>query len=170
MSDNETIVIPRWSLPTVLVLLLILAGYFASPKDQAGRPIFLSPGVKAINDYRQSVVGWREQMAGIDAATTSILSGVYGSDLFEKSQQSQKNMEVAFWLVQEIERTEAPTASTPVRELAYRVSLTYLEAARAALVWSSAPTDENLADADALLQKAQAGMKKLEASEWLVQQ
>jgi hypothetical protein len=45
---------------------------------------------------------------------------------------------------------------------------TYLEAARAALLWTTAPTYDNLASAQAKMDDARQILGKLEASEWMM--
>ncbi len=168
MDGNQEIVIPRWLWVIAVVVTLAFLGAFTSPKDAEGRPIFLSPEVKAISDYRNSAVAWLNELRQIDASVTNILSGAYGLGIFEKSRQSQAVAESAFWLLREIEKTETPTAASPLREAAYRTSLAYLDAARATLVWTSEPNDENLGAAQSALDAARDALRKLERSEWLL--
>jgi len=169
MPAETEIVIPRWLWILAIILLLVTIGCFTSPVNAAGRPIFLSPEVKALSDFRNSATAWQGKLREIDSQLLNLLSDAYGSDLFEKSRQSQAVVESAFWLLQEVERIEAPTAASPLRDLVYRATAGYLEAARATLVWISEPTTENLSTAQAALDIARAALQKMEQSEWLHQ-
>jgi len=169
VDDEIEITIPRWAWILAVILLLVTVGYFVSPVNAAGRPIFLSPEVKAISDFRNSATAWEGKLREIDSQLVRLLSGAYGSDLFEKSRQSQAVVEATSWLLQEVERVKAPTAASPLRELVYRATTVYLEAARATLVWIGEPTTENLSTAQAALDVARAALQKMERSEWLHQ-
>ena len=167
MSD-QTVHIPKWAWAIPVVLGLLILGYFASPRDRNERPILLLPDIKAVEDYRRSVSLWQAQAGELDAQITTILSGTYGSDLFARSRASQKMIDDAVQLLQDIESRKAPTAAMPARSILIRMASTYLEAARAALLWTTAPTYDNLASAQAKMDDARQILGKLEASEWMM--
>ena len=165
--NDQTIQIPKWAWAIPIVLGLLILGYFASPRDQDDRPILLLPDIKAVEDYRRSVSLWQAQAGELDTQITTILSGTYGSDLFARSRASQQMIDAAVQLLQDIESREAPTAAMPARSLLVRMASTYLEAARAALLWTTAPTDDNLSSAQTTIDQARQILGELESSEWM---
>jgi len=84
-----------------------------APRDRDERPILLHPDIKAVEDYRRSIWLWQAQAGELDAQITTILSGAHGSDLFARSRASQKMIDEAVHLLQDIESNKAPTAAMP---------------------------------------------------------
>lgn len=165
---NDQFQIPKWAWAIPIVLGLLLLGYFASPRGHDERPILLLPDIKAVEDYRRSISLWQAQAGELDAQITTILSGAHGSDLFARSRAAQKMIDDAVQLLQDIESNKAPTAAMPARGILVRMASTYLEAARATLLWTTAPTDDNLSSAQAMVDHARQILGELEASEWVM--
>jgi hypothetical protein len=165
MSEDE-IIIPKWVwiFPAVIVFLII--GFIASPKDNVGRPILLLPDIRAVEEYRIAIVRWSSQAQDLDTQINTILSGKFGDDLFTRSRESQKMIDAGVRLIQNIEQQKTPTAAIPARSILVKMSSAYLEAARATLTWTTAPTEENLSKANTLLTLARQALAELEASEW----
>ena len=164
---GESIAIPKWAWIGLTLLVLLVVGFFVSPRDQSNRPILLSPDIKAVDDYRQSISNWHEGMLGLDAQITSVLSGQFGSDLFTKSREAQKAVDAAFSLAQDVDRQPVPTAAIPAKALLAQSANAYLQASRAMLLWVSAPTDANLVTARQALDLAKGSVGELEKSEWI---
>lgn len=160
------LIIPKWVWAIPVVFILLLLGYFYSPRERDGRPILLLPDVKAVEEYRVAIVRWREQAQNLDTQISTILSGSFGDDLFTRSRESQKMIDAAVRLIQDIERQKTPTAAVPARSISISMATAYLEAARATLLWTTAPSDVNLGAAQEQLAKARRILEELEASEW----
>jgi hypothetical protein len=161
------IVIPKWAWITGIVVFLFLLGLFTSPRDRDNHPLLLLPDVKAMEDYRRSLVSWDARFRELDGRMSRLLSDDYGGDLFSQSSEGQKIQDEIVWLIQEIDRTSAPPAAIPARDLALTASSAYLDASRAMLAWVSAPTSVNLEAAQKALLEAQTLLSELEASQWM---
>jgi hypothetical protein len=164
---DSDISLPRWLWIGALVLIVLLAvGYIFSPRDRDDRPILLLPDVKAVEDYRVALIDWQAQARELDSQISTILSGRFGSDLFTTSRESQKMIDAGVRLLNNIEQQKTPTVATPARAMAVRMASEYLEAARATLVWTTTPTNDNLSKAQNHLASARERLSELEASEW----
>jgi len=78
-----------------LVLVLSGIGWCVSPKDNDGRPILLSPEVKAMEDYRRSAQTWMDQLRALDSEIAGLLQTDRAGDLFTQSRQAQQMLEHA---------------------------------------------------------------------------
>lgn len=168
MTD-ETIVISKWLWLALAVLVLFVIGLLISPLDNSSRPILMLPDIKAVEDYRQSISTWHSQILSLDADISSVLSGKFGSDLFEKSREAQKIMDKAINIARDVDSQSAPTAAYPAKSLLVKSTGAYLEASRAMLQWVTTPTSDNLALAQNALQVARQTLDHLEQSEWIHQ-
>src|SRR5512145_1625632 len=99
--------IPLATLLVPLAVILIVIGWLASPRDAAGRPILLTPGVKAVEAYRRQSVSWSQGLRLADGETSRILADQSG-DLFGRSQQAQRLFEQVLRIAQQIDRQSAP--------------------------------------------------------------
>jgi hypothetical protein len=162
----DELIIPKWAWAIPVVLILLLLGYFYSPRERDGRPILLLPDVKAVEEYRVAIVRWREQAQNLDTQISTILSGRFVEDLFTRSRESQKMIDAAVRLIQDIERQKAPAAAVPARSISISMATAYLDAARATLLWTTASSEVNLGIAQEQLAKARRILEELEASEW----
>ena len=168
MTD-EPIVISKWLWLGLAVLAIFMIGLLISPLDKSSRPILMLPDIKAVEDYRQSISTWHSQMLSLDADISSVLSGKFGSDLFEKSREAQKIMDKAINIARDVDSQSAPTAAYPAKSLLVKSTGAYLEASRAMLQWVTTPTSDNLALAQNALQVARQTLDHLEQSEWIHQ-
>lgn len=163
---EEELTIPKWVWAFPVLIVLLALGYLYSPRERDGRPILLLPDVRAVEAYRLAIVRWRSQAQRLDAQISTILSGRFGEDLFTRSRESQKMIDDAVRLLQDIEQQKTPTAAVPARSISISMANAYLEAARATLLWTTAPNDINLTHAQEELEKARRILEGLEASEW----
>ena len=161
------IVIPKWVWVTVILAFLLGLGLFISPRDRDNRPLLLLPDVKAMEDYRRSLVAWHTRLAELDAQLTRLLSDNYGGDLFSQSREGQKIQEATIQLLQEMDQTGAPPAAVSARDLTLKTGTAYLETSRALLAWISTPTQANQAVAQQALGSAHTLLVELEASQWM---
>lgn len=163
---NE-IIIPKWVWVTSILVLLIVLGVFASPRDRDDRPLLLLPDVKAMEGYRRSLVDWHARFLELDGRMTRLLSTNYGGDLFSQSSEGQKIQDETFQLLREVDQARAPSAALSAREVALKAGSAYLEASRSLLAWISAPTAANLDAAHKALADAKSLLSELEASQWM---
>jgi hypothetical protein len=164
---NEDILIPKWAWIILGIAVVLGLGYWISPLDRDGRPLLLSPDVKAVEDYRRSLVAWHAKLAELDGRIARVLSNDYGGDLFSQSSDGQKALNETLQVLNEIDQTATIPAAVPARELALNVANTTLIAAQSALIWVSAPTPANLSSAQQALETAHTNMAILEASQWM---
>ena len=73
-----------------LVMLLSTVGFFVSPRDGEGKPILLSPEVKAMEDYRRSAQSWMDQLRALDSEIAGLLQTDREGDLVRR---------MAAWLI-----------------------------------------------------------------------
>lgn len=150
-----------------LAVLLSIVGYFASPRDRDGKPILLSPEVKAVEDYRRSAQSWMDQLRVLDSQIAGVMQTENQGDLFTQSRQAQEMLQHAVDLAKQVDQTRTPAAALGYHEQMYAASIAYLEAARAAMRWVSAPEQARKDEAQAKLSQAQAARKTLEENAWM---
>lgn len=164
---KSEIVIPKWVWITSMALLLLGLGLVISPRDKNNHPLLLLPDVKAMEDYRRSLVDWNTRFLELNGRMTRLLSDNYGSDLFSQSSEGQVMQDQTIQLMREIDQTSTPAAAVSARDMAIRAGSAYLDTSRAILTWVSAPTTANLDAAQQALKAAQASLSELEASQWM---
>ena len=164
---NAEVTIPKWVWILLLLVIVLGLGLGISPRDRDGRPLLLLPDIKAVEDYRRSLVGWHTRLAELDGQIARVLSNDYGGDLFSQSSDGQKTLNETLQVLQEIDQTAATPAAVPARELALNAASATLSAAQSALIWVSAPTPANLGSAQQALDTAHTTLSILEASQWM---
>lgn len=164
---REEIIIPRWAIPCVVLIGLVVIGWMDSPRDPStGRPIILSPGLRATEAYQQKILDWDQQLQDVDRDISSLL-GNDPSDLLAQSQEAERVQVRVNQIVQDIDVAEHPTAFTDLRGQLLQCATTYLEVTQKVLSWVSAPTDANRGQATACLETARNIRNDLEQNSWL---
>jgi len=164
--DYDIVLSPRAiGLVTALAICLGI-GLLVTPRDITGRPLLLSPAVKAVEDYRTDARRWSSELAELDGQITHLLASQPG-DLLALSQSGQQVFDRALGLYAEIDRTPAPPAAASVRQQLLDCTGAHLEVARLALRWVAGPTDENRQEAEDQLVQARALHQVLKESPWL---
>ena len=164
---KSEIIIPKWAWITGVFVILLGLGLVISPWDRDGRPMLLLPDVKAVEDYRRSLVSWHDRLQELDGRIARVLSNNYGGDLFSQSSEGQKIMGETVQLLQEIDQTETPSAAVPARDMIMLAGSASLDASKFMLTWISAPTPANLNAAQQALAGARTTLSNLEASAWM---
>ncbi len=164
---NSEITIPKWAWIAGVIVILLGLGVIVSPRDKHDQPLLLLPDVKAVEDYRRSLVSWHSRLLELNGRTAGVLSNNYGGDLFSQSSEGQKILNETVQLLQEIDQTQTPSAALPARNMAARAGNATLDAARSMLAWVSAPTPANLNAAHQALDGARTTLSDLEASQWM---
>lgn len=150
-----------------IVVLLTIIGGFVTPLDNQGKPVLLLPEVKAVEDYRRSAQSWITEMNVLDGEIARVIAADQQGDLFTQSRSAQQTLQHAVELAQKVDRTRVPPIGMGLHELALSTTMTYLEAARSAMQWVSAPEKGNLETATLKLEDARKMKLVLEANQWL---
>jgi hypothetical protein len=160
-----------WTLLALGVVIgLYILGTAVTPLDSAGRPLVLSPSLRAAERYRAKAQGWTTQMAEIDHRLTALLTGdatTDPSELYAQGQEMQEVGEAAVALSQRLEAVEVPVALVGLRERARAASDAYVEAALLAARWLGAPSEAGWQAALDALRAARELRTELEGSRWL---
>ena len=164
---NSEITIPKWAWMVGVTLAILLLGVGISPRGSDGRPLLLSPDVKALSDYRSSLSAWHDRLVDLDGRIARILSNNYGGDLFSQSSEGQQVLNETIQILEEIDQTSTTAAAVPARDLALNAASATLSAAQLSLLWISAPTSANLNTAGQALDAARTNLTILEASQWM---
>lgn len=151
-----------------LAVVFTLIGILVSPLDDLGKPVLLLPEVKAVEDYRRSAQSWVSELIRLDGEIALVIAADRQGDLFSQSRAAQQALQHAVQLVQEVDRTRVPPIGMGLHEQVFATSLAYLEAARGALQWISAPVQENQEQALQELEHARQMKSDLERTPWLI--
>jgi hypothetical protein len=150
-----------------IAVLFTIIGGFVSPIDDQGKPVLLLPEVKAVEDYRRSAQFWITEMSILDGEIAHVIAADQQGDLFTQSRSAQQTLQHAVELAQQVDRTRVPPIGMGLHEQMLSTTLTYLEAARSALQWVSAPEKKNQDSATIKLEEARKRKTELEANQWL---
>lgn len=151
-----------------LAVVFTVIGALASPLDEQGKPVLLLPEVKAVEDYRRSVQTWISELTVLDGEIARVIASEQQGDLFSQSRSAQQTFQHAVELTQQVDRTRVPPIGMGMHEQMLSTTLSYLEAARSALQWVSAPEQENQDQAIQLLEDARQMKSELEKNKWLI--
>lgn len=156
-----------WILLSLAVFFTII-GAFVSPLDELGKPVLLLPEVKAVENYRRSAQAWISEMTVLDGEIAHVIAAQEQGDLFSQSRSAQQTLEHAVELAQQVDRTRIPPIGMGLHEQILSTTLRYLEAARSALQWISAPEQKNQDQAIQILADARQMKSELENNKWLI--
>jgi hypothetical protein len=160
-----------WALLALGVVIGLYAlGVAVTPLDSAGRPLVLSPSLRAAERYRVRAVAWVAQMADIDHRLDALLAADGTTDpaeLYAQGQEMQEIGEAAVNLSQRLEAVEVPVALVGLREQACAASDAYVEAAMLVARWLGAPSEAGFQSALEALHAARSLRMELEESRWL---
>ena len=164
----------RWADRALAILAVLVGLYFLgdylTPRDAEGRPLILSPSVRAAETYRRAVLRWVEEMEKIDAGVENLLSQGEVTDpgqLYDLSHAVQVLVEQSADVMRDTIYTSAPPALIGLQEQARASAEAYFIATQDAALWVGAPKEENIQAALETLQRARELRKELEASRWL---
>jgi len=157
---------------TVIVVLvgLYVLGDRMSPRDGEGRPLILSPSVRAAEGYLRSVQKWVGRMKELDDGLSLLLTEDSSADpamLYDQSERVQRLMGQATALLSDAEFTPPPPALVGLQTQAQAAAQAHFEATQAAAFWVGAPQEDNLRAALGALEQAREIRRQLEASRWL---
>jgi len=172
-NDVEEILIPGGVIPTLLVVVLIAIwipiGVSVSPYDTEGRPVLLSPDVRAVESYRRAAKGWVDEWAQIDSDMKNILDTTQSVDLLNISRRAQQTFDQSLALSRAVEETDSPSSLLGLQAQAKSAGSAYVDAAIAVARWVSAPSVDHRADARLALEKAALLLREIQGNEWMRQ-
>jgi hypothetical protein len=151
-----------------VAVLFAIIGAFVSPLDEQGKPVLLLPEVKEVEDYRRSAQTWISEIAVLDGEIAHVIAAEQQGDLFSQSRSAQQTLQHAVELTQQVDRTRVPPIGMGLHEQILSTTLSYLEAARSALQWISAPEQKNQDQAIQILEDARQLKSELEKNKWLI--
>ncbi|MCX6053685.1 MAG: hypothetical protein NTZ74_01990 [Chloroflexi bacterium] len=148
--------------------IFTILGVLVSPLDDQRKPILLLPEVRKMEAYRRSAREWIADLSTIDGEIDGVLAAQQQGDLFTRSAAAERTLQQALQLADQIEGTRVPPIGTGLQTQLVSTTMGYLEAARSALLWVSAPQSENLALALQNLEAARQERSALEQNQWLI--
>ena len=151
----------------VLLVALIGMGVAVSPRDENGRPVLLSPNVRAVELYRRHALRWVGDWQVLSSELRRVLEEE--GELLAINTRVQRGFEQAIALAHDVETSEAPASLVGLHDQATATAQAFVEASLAVARWVSAPTDEHRQKAVQALASADETLKSLEANEWLSQ-
>ncbi len=127
-----------------IAVFFTIIGAMVSPLDDQGKPVLLLPEVKEVEDYRRSAQTWISELTVLDGEIAHVIATKQQGDLFSQSRSAQQTLQHAVELAQQVDRTRVPPIGMGLHTQMLATTLSYLEAARSALQWVSAPEKNNL--------------------------
>ena len=121
-----------------------------------------------MEDYRKAAQLWISELNTLDGEIAHIIAADQQGDLFSQSRSAQQTLQHAVELAQQVDRTRVPPIGMGMHEQMLSTTLSYLEAARSALQWVSAPEQENQDQAIQLLEDSRQMKSELEKNKWLI--
>jgi len=151
-----------------IAVLFTIIGAFVSPLDEQGKPVLLLPEVMEVENYRRSAQDWVSELSVLDGEIAIVLAAQQQGDLFSQSRSAQQTLQYAVELAQEVDRAKVPPIGMGLHEQLLTTTMSYLEAARSALQWVSAPEKNNLDLATQNLEDSRKMKSDLEKNQWLI--
>jgi hypothetical protein len=156
----------------VVVLFIVITGLgvlgrAVTPRDAAGRPLLLSPSLKATLEYRAQAYVWVRDFRHLDHELDVLLEDE--TDIYQQSQVVNSLMDQALGLAQEIELTQAPAALASLGASLSQTSLAYLDSTEAVANWVGAPTPDKAQAAQTALVASRELLAQVEKNRWLVE-
>ena len=145
-------------------------GTLVTPRNSAGRPLVLSPSLRAAERYRARAVRWVEGMVEVDRRLTVLLTEDAETDpteLYTLGREMQAVGEDIARLANEVRTVEVTVALVGLQDSAVRAADAYLETAVLTSRWLCAPSEAGRREALTSLRAAGEQLSELEQSRWL---
>ena len=154
---------PALAALTVLVVTaaLVVLGRAVTPSTGNGDLLVLSPAYVATVRYLKAAQGRLDRLAEVDADLVRVLEAQ--GNIYTQGRDAERAFEKALATAREIEQRRAPLSLATLQTALSHAAGAYVQAARAALLWVSAPTAENRQAVDAALEMALAGLSESRA-------
>lgn len=170
-DEVEEIVIPVGVMPALLAVILVAiwipVGVFVSPRGNDGRPVLLSPDVRAVESYRRAATGWVDDWSKLDSDLQAVLETTQGTDLLNTSRRAQQAFDQSLALSRAVEETDSPSSLLGLQAQAKSAGSAYVDAAVAMARWVSAPSAEHRTEARRALENAKRVLSDIQDNEWM---
>ena len=141
----------------VILTLLAFLGRAVTPIADDGQPLVLSPAYVATVRYLKAAQGWLDRMVQIDADLTEVMEAQ--GNIYTQSRDAERAFEKALSIATEVEQGKAPPALASLQAVLTQAAHTSVQAARAALLYVSAPSAENRMAVDGALDAARSELE-----------
>ena len=125
----------------ITLTLLAFLGRVVTPIAGDGQPLVLSPAYVATVRYLKTAQGWLERMAQIDADLTEVMDAQ--GNIYTQGRDAERAFEKALSITREVEQSKTPPALASLQAALTQSTHAYVQAARTALLYVSAPSAEN---------------------------
>lgn len=146
-----------------LIILLAILGSAVTPVDGSGQLLVLSPDYVATVRYLKAVQGWLDRLAQIDADLVEVMEEQ--GNIYTQGRDAERAFERALSVVREVEQGKAPPALASLRTALSQAASGYVQAARAVLLWVSAPSAENRQGVDEALDAARGKLESCQSQQ-----
>ena len=160
--------VPRGTAYTAAAILflvvLTLLGWTVTPVNAAGDPLVLSPAYVATMRYLKTAQGWLVALQQVDADLVETMEGA--GNLYRQGRDAEKTFERMLTIGREVEQTKTPPSLMALQSTIEQSASAYVQAARAVLVYVSAPSEENQ---QAVTQGLETARTKLETCQTMLE-
>jgi hypothetical protein len=125
----------------IILALLAFLGRAVTPIDGDGQPLVLSPAYVATVRYLKTAQGWLDRLAQIDADLTEVMEAQ--GNIYTQGRDAERAFEKALSVAREVEQGKAPPALASLQAALTPSAVACVQAARAVLLYVSAPSTEN---------------------------
>jgi hypothetical protein len=136
----------------IALVFLAFLGRAVTPIDGDGLPLVLSPAYVATVRYLRTAQGWMDTMAQLDADLTEAIEEE--GNIYTQGRDAERAFEKTMSVAREVEQGKAPPALASLQAALTRSAHACVQAARAALLYVSAPSAENRQAVDEALDAA----------------
>ena len=155
-----------WLLAMLVLMGVVVTGYFSSPPDDNGRPLLLTPRLARIVAYQHDIHRWANQLRSIHTSLENILSRS-DAGLFEQDQEINRLYGDLLRLREEVDGSKVP----PTLESLHLLMQSALEESSAAIqetaTWVGEPVTDNYLQAETALEIASESLNHLLTNPWV---
>jgi hypothetical protein len=145
----------------IILTLLSFLGRAVTPIDGDGQPLVLSPAYVATVRYLKTAQGWLDRLAQIDADLTEVMEAQ--GNIYTQGRDAERAFEKALVIAREVEQGKAPPSLASLQAALTQSAHACVQAARAALLYVSAPSAENRQAVDEALDAARGKLESCQA-------
>jgi len=136
----------------IALALLAFLGRAVTPIAGDGHPLVLSPAYVATVRYLKTAQAWLDRIAQLDADLTDVIDAQ--GNIYTQGRDAERAFEKALSIAREVEQGKAPPSLASLQATLTRSARACVQAARAALLYVSAPSAENRLALDEALDAA----------------
>ena len=142
----------------IILTLLAFLGCAVTPVTSDGRPLVLSPAYVATVRYLKAAQGWLDRMVQVNTDLVETIEKE--GNIYTQGRDAERVFEKALSITGEVEQGKAPPALASLQAALTRSARACVQAARAALLYVSAPSTENRQAVDEALDAAYSELER----------